>query len=690
MMEWLRAHTKQIMVVVVLMAMLAFIGDQALMNMLSANDSNEKYGKVFGSTVRTRDIMSVQQDLEILERLGFQLNLSGEKQLTPQHYYMLLAEAKAAGLDASQAEIDVALKGQGATAEVLQNLQPRHLWAPANVYEAVGHYIQINKNAERVLRAAMPSEAEARHFAVDTEDRAKVKAVVFNAAKFVDPAEVIPETELQAHFDKYKDKFQAENEDGYGYKFADRVKLQCIVADFNKIASQTTVSLEEASAHWRKNKAAYTIEEKIPTSEPATTNPADSQPATPSEMSISREMTFSEARPQVESEIKKKRAAQAAEQAMRKAASDLLKPWFEVASDKKTGYKLIPSGVADAGYMEAIRNKAAAEAGIALDYMEIGPISKADLAKHPIVGQAKVAGSEMQRVTIADYAFHVPPLYKTTDEYDATLRLQHYQTPDAPLPIESPGSYTIERDPASGQFRMVPLPGQKTGLVLFRVVEAFESAPPATLAEVHAQVLSDLREQRAYARMESSARQLEVAARKVGLTDALALDDALKTKLGISAVATPSPFARKASDLSPANVEGIGAAEDFLKAVFAMAAADWKPAESEPVKPESPALTTRPAISPAPKVTLINLPRTRKRVVVEFLELAPLTEDRFTSQVRNSAFQQLFQRRAQNTQKAWFDPKNIEKRCSFELLATDRGPIRNEGVQDAPSSEPPV
>lgn len=684
MMQWLRDHTKQIMVVVVLLAMLAFIGDQALMNMLSASEANEKYGKVFGETVRTRDLLAVQQDMMILERLGFQLNFSGVKPVTSHHYYMLLAEAKAAGLSASQAEIDQTLKGQGATADVLQMLQPRNLYAPANVYEAVGHYIMINKNAERVIRAAMPSDAEVRHYAVDTEDRAKVKTVVLDASKFVDTAEVIPDAELQAHFDKYKGEFKAENPDGYGYKYPDRVKLQCIVADFSRIASQTTVTQEDASAHWRKNKAAYSISEKVPVSQPATTNPTDTQPAPPSETMISREMTFSEARPQVEAEIKKKRAAQLAEQAMRKASTDLLKPWEVATSDKKTGLKPIPANVADAGHMEAIRNKAAAEAGIALDYMEIGPISKSDLAVHPAVGKAMVPGSDMQRLTLAEYAFRVPPLYKSTDEFDATPRLQRYQTPDAPLPIESMPRYTIQNN------QLVQMPGERTGLVLFRVIEAYESAPPATLAEVHAQVLSDLREKRAYERMESAAQQLYAAARKVGLTDALSLDDALKTKLGISAVSTPSPFARKmGGELAPAQVEGIGAAEEFLTTVFSMSAADWTSPEPATALPESPALTTRPAATPAPRVALVNLPKTRKRVVVEFLEMVPLTEDRYTSQVRSSSFQQLFQRRAREAGREWFDTKNIEKRCKFEPLATD--PVRTgEGVQDVPAGNSPA
>lgn len=694
MMEWFRAHTKQIMVVVVLMAMLAFIGGDALTTLFAAGEANEKYGKVFGETVRTRDLMAVQQDMTILERLGFSLSFSGEKEVASQHYYMLLAEARAAGLSVAQAEIDETLdqilKSRGLTIDVLR-VRDRNL-TPTNVYEAVGHYIMINKNAERVIRASMPSDAEVRHYAVDTEDRAKVKTVVLDAAKFVDHAEVIPEAEIQAHFDKYKDEFKADSTDGYGYKFPARVKVQCIVADFSRIAAQTTVTIEEASAHWRRNKSAYMITEKVPVTPPATTNPADSQPAMPepSETSISREMIFSEAKPQVEAEIKKKRAAQLADQAMRRASNDLLKPWETMITDQKTGFKPIAPGVTDAGYMEAVRNKAAAEAGISLDYMEIGLISRPDLAAHPAVGKATVPGSDMQRLTLAEYAFRVPILYKSTEDNDTSPRLQLYQVPDAPLPIERSGGRTLRQDPSTGQYEIVDIPGERTGLVLFRVVEAMDAAPPATLAEVHSQVVNDLREKRAYERMESAAQQLFAAARKVGLTDALALDDALKTKLGITAVSTPSPFARKVGgDLAPAPVEGVGAAEEFLTTVFSMSSADWTSPEPATPQTESPALTTRPAATPAPKVALVNLPKSRKRVMVEFLEMAPLTEDRYTSQVRSSSFQQLFQRRAREVGRNWFDPKNIEKRCNFEMLATDR--VRtSEGLQDAPTGTPPA
>lgn len=683
MMQWLRDHTKHIMVVVVLMAMLAFIGDQALFNLISANDSDSKYAKILGKTVRTSDVYRSDQDLQILRPLGFQINFVGNEELTAQDFYMLVAEARAAGLKASQAEIDQELKARNATADQLAMMQPRNLWSPTNVYEAVGNYILINKNAERVLRAAVPSDAEVRHYAVDTEDRAKVKAVVFDASKFVDANEAIPEAEIQAQFDKYKNTIKGEGDDPYGYKHRDRVKLQCIVADFSKIESMINVSLEEASLHWRKNKSAYTITEQIPTSMPEAGAPLV-QPESPG-TSVTREKEFSEARAQVESEIRKRRAAQAGEQAMRKLSSELLKPWFQAPTDKATGYKTIPPAVKEPGYMQALRDQAATEFGIELEFMEVGPLTRAEIQQHPVLGKARVGGAEVGGMPLTEYAFRVPPLFKAKGDSDVTARLQLFQTPDAPLNLEGQPRYTVQQD-AAGNPRLVAMPGDRTGLLLFRVVEALESGAPATVDEVRDQIVADLREERAYARMEDAARQLYTAARKVGLSDALAMDEPVKTKLEITAVETPNPFARKnGADLSPSTVGAIGQSEDFVTAVFSMAGSDWTPAEPEATAtPDLPALTTQPAVSPAPKVALVNLPKLKKRVVVEFLEMNPLTQDRYDSQVRSSAYQQLFQRRARTVLTEWFTSANIQKRCGFQLLTTDNQPLPPEGIQAPP------
>lgn len=51
MMKWLRAHTKQIMVVVVLLAMLSFVGGSALVEILAPDPAKSVFGKAFGHDI---------------------------------------------------------------------------------------------------------------------------------------------------------------------------------------------------------------------------------------------------------------------------------------------------------------------------------------------------------------------------------------------------------------------------------------------------------------------------------------------------------------------------------------------------------------------------------------------------------------------------------------------------------------
>ena len=66
--EELRAG--RMLVVVVLMAMLAFIGGTALTNILKANDGNQKYAKILGTTVHTGDLAAVGRDLQFIRING--------------------------------------------------------------------------------------------------------------------------------------------------------------------------------------------------------------------------------------------------------------------------------------------------------------------------------------------------------------------------------------------------------------------------------------------------------------------------------------------------------------------------------------------------------------------------------------------------------------------------------------------
>ena len=681
MMNWLRDHTKQIMVALVLLAMFSFVGGQALQNLVAPHEGNRKYARIFGATVKAGEVSAMQRDEAILERLGFEIGFSPRGGALPtQHWYMLTHEAAAAGLRASDEEIDATLKSKGITPEVLYTMPEREVFAPTFVREAVGRWIAVQKNAERVVRAATPSEPEIRHYARDTEEKLSVKLVALDAERFIDGNEVVSDADILAHFDKYKNTLPGEGDAEYGYKYPDRVKVQCIIADVKRIATQVVITDEEVKAHWKRNRAAYKITEDVPTSQPATTQPT-TQPAT---TKVTREKTFSEAMMDVQRQLREQKAQQLADQAMRKASQDLLKPWYEVQVDRQTGYKPIVEAAKAADFMQKVRDQVAAEFGIQIDYMEFGPISRDDLNKNPEFGPFMVAGSNADRIRMADFAFRVAPLHKAEEESDAALRLQLYQSPDAAL-IDAQMSFAIEGG------RIVQKPGKPERFALFRVVEALPAAAPASVDEVKEQIAKDLRRERAYARMEEQARQLYTVARKVGLSDALAGLESLRTKSGVTTVATPPAFARKTGfDAQTSYIDPVGKSEDFINAAFALAADDWKPGTAEAAAtPEMSALTTtRPALTPEPKVTLVGLPKLKKWVVVEYVKLDPVTDDKFAGELKKRAHDSLFGKRAREAITQWFDPKAIEKRCGFQLLTDDGQLPRGGGAAPMPVDAP--
>jgi len=683
MMNWLRDHTKQIMVALVLLAMFSFVGGSALQNLFTPHEGNRKYARIFGETVKAGEVGAMRRDDAILTGLRIGMSPAGGS-LPPQHWYMLTHEAAAAGIRASDEEVDAFLKSKGITPEVLYNME-RDTFAPAFVHEAVGHWIAVQKNAERVVRAATPSEPEIRHFARDTEEKLSVKLVALDADRFVDGNEVISDADILAHFDKYKNTLPGEGDADYGYKYPDRVRIQCIIADVKRIATQVNVTDEEVKAHWKKNKANYKITEDVPTSQPASM-PAASQPASqPAMTKVTREKTFSEAVVDVQRQLREQKAQQLADQAMRKASQELLKPWYEVQVDRQTGYKPIVEAAKAADFMQKVRDQVAAEYGVQIDYMEFGPISKDDLNKNPEFGPFMVAGSGADRIRMADFAFRVAPLHKAEEESDSAIRLQLYQSPDAPL-IDAQMSFAFEGG------RIVQKPGKAERYSLFRVIQALPSAAPASVDEVKEQIAKDLRRERAYARMEEQARQLYTVARKVGLSDALAGLEALRIKSGVTTAAAPPAFARKTGyDAQTTYVDSVGKSDEFINAAFALAADDWQPTGAEAaMTPEMSAATTKPALSPAPKVTLVGLPKLKKWVVVEYVKLEPVTEDKFAGELKKRAHDSLFGKRAREAITQWFDPKAIEKRCGFQLLSEDGQVPHGGGVTPAPGGDSPI
>ncbi|MFH1419765.1 MAG: hypothetical protein ABII12_15945 [Planctomycetota bacterium] len=709
MMKWLRKHTKQIMVVVVLLAMFSFVGGAALVGFLSPKQ-DQGYARIFGQEVTQRDLSPTQRSLSVLERLGIPWRFGGEG-MGVGHWYMLTREAKEAGIVVTEEEIDKVMDGfmrQPRAAEMIDSLRKQQKFSMSEIRLAFEGYIAVRKNADRIGGCAMPSEPEVRHYARDTEEKIKIRYVPFNATFFVDRDTPVSEEVLQAQFEENRDFAPEDSATGFGYRHPKRVKLQYVIAKLQSIKPRIEVAPDEVATYWKANKAEYTRTEYVdepapPTSAPATTGPAATQPAPqPKKNRIERMMRFSEAQDLVKRDIQANKAKRIAEQAMRKVASSLLKPWYAVQTDQKTGFKPIPEIARDPDHLRSICERVKQEFGIPLDFVETPLLSAEQMGTWQDLRGVATAGSGAERLTISDFAFAIP-LFMEGAHGESGSSLQLFQPPDAPMIGSSGMSYKFVNN------QMVPVPGEMDRLVLFRVVEAAEAAPPASLDEVRADVERDARLRRAFDVAEPVAKEFYSVARRLGIEKTMTLfEDSLKDK-GVRKVTEPEAFARRTSlaklggreeyrnalveglsTVGPSTVSGIGSSETFVDACFELADGGYASVDVDvPTTERIDRATTQPASTPPPVVRLLPLPKLGKWFVIELVDLEWIDDQKYNSELREQAFQMLMQERAAAVTDSWFDTDSIEKRCGFEqILDEESPPDTDEGVQRGGQSEP--
>lgn len=722
MMKWLRKHSKQIMVALVLIAMFSFVGGSALVNILSPK-GNQTFAKAFGHDLTYKQLEPAQRDATVLERIGIPWRLLGGRGMEAYHWYMLRKEAENAGITVTDSEVESmmdSLAKSGLNAGVLQQLRLRHGIAVPEIKLALSNFLAVNKNANRVAAASIPSEQEMRHYASDTEEKIKVRFVSLDAQSFVDKERPVTEEELQAQFEKYKEVDAGQGETGYGYRLPRRVKLQYILASIPDLQAQVQVTIEEATAYWRANKDKYKKVDYIeePTaSAPAATAPAagdqaasqpttqTSQPSTqPAKKRVEREKTFTEAKPDVTRDLQKQKAAKLADQGMRKAVSLLLKPWDNQKPDPKTGFKPIPPEVQAPDYLQKINEQVSREVGVELACKETPLLSREKLASWPDLRSVKIAGKEADRLPLSDYAFNIPAFLDQKVRRETSAALQLYQIPDAPLTAEAGGRY------AYVDGKIVPTPGPVERYVIFRVVEAQDEAMPNSLADVREDVENDVRLARAYEEIKPISEELCLTSHRLGLDKALELFDDLRSKHGIRKPTAPPAFARRVSmgkskqdqnkymdnllegkpTLVPPNISGIGPSEEFVAACFRMIQPDWKPPEIAPTAGDRvQAATTRPAASPQPVVDIVSLPKLRKRLVVELLNSDLINQQKFDSELKKSVYDDVSAERNRILLTNWFKPENIEKRCRFTPLGAGSAGTTDEGVLPPMPTAPP-
>jgi hypothetical protein len=710
MMKWLRKYSKQIMVALVLIAMFSFVGGTALTNLLQPK-GNTVFATAFGKDLSYKENNLAQRDINVYEKLGVPWQFGGEK-MQSYHWYLLIQEAENAGLVVSDVEVDKMLDSlaqSGMDARFFQVLRTRFGLAMPDIRQALKDHLLVQKNTSRVVMAAAPSESELRHFARDTEEKVRVRYVSLDASSFVDKDQPVAEAEAQALFDKYKEVNAGEGAEGWGYRLPRRVKVEYLIAVLQRIQAEVPVSFDEMKDYWQKNKSKYRkmdyVDDVQPTTSAASTEPASTQPTSQAaKKQVEREKAFSEARQDVERDLRTQKAARLADQAMRKATSLLMEPWDKVKSDPETGFKPIPPEVQAPDFMKKIGEAVSKEVGVTLLFNEAPLSSQEKLGEWADLRGAALPGKGQERITLAQYAFNIPPFLKREEIRDAGAALQLYQTPDTSLTAESAGSYRVMDG------RLVQTPGATERLILFRVVEAREAGVPENLAEVRADVDRDVKLARAYEAIKPITEELFVATQRLGLEKALDLFDDLRDKHGIKKPLSPPAFTRRTSlakggdnkkygealrvgapTLICPTISGLGVCEEFVGACFEMIQPAWQPPAVQAATTDRlQAATTRPAASPTPLARPLDLPKRHQRMVVELLSVEPVDDAKYETQLKEAAYNTVSDERVGILSIEWYKPEQIEKRCGFKVLRQGRVGETDEGVQPViPPSPPP-
>lgn len=705
MMKWLRAHTKQIMVVVVLLAMLSFVGGSALTQILGPKLGKEVYARAFGTDITQADMSYARRDLEVLESLFFMPQQFksqygeawqfGRRDLRLDHWYLLALEAERSGVAVSDQEIDQQM--QQFPPDTLDILRTQRKITPPDIRHALARQIAIQKNANHILSSAMPSEPQVRHYALETEEKIRVRFIAVPAERFVDSGEPVSEDELRAQFETNKDFDPADSETGFGYRYPRRVDIQYLVADLSEIAPQVPVSLDAVKSYWKNNRARYTktIYVDPPPPAPVEGAPPDAPPPEPpAPIPQQVEKSFSEAQPDIERELRQRNAVQIAEQAIKKAQGILIKPWQDVRTDPETGFKPIPPGADNPDAMQEVGRRVSEEFGIPIRYGQTGLITEESLMTHPDLRGAHMPGGTAQ-TTLSQIVFRVPAFLSTDDaKQDAGLHLQLFQPVDSPFIGIGPQLMGDRMDYVQNR------------VILFRVVAAQESVPPTDYAEVREKVERDVRLARAFAKAEPTAKELYAIAARLGVEKAMELAQDLKSGTPAIVATSPPAFARRTRlpdtqlmeaaeqgkpTLTAPNVMGVGVSEEFVDRCFAMSEPSWEPPQIDvPETERILAATTQPAAEPAPVVQLISLPKFRKHFVVELAGNEPLDAERYENEVRQTAVFRLMGERSALLRSKWFDPAEIEKRAGYEKVAERALPDGYDGIQLPPRPAPPM
>ncbi len=678
MMKFFRKHNRKLLAIFMALLLVVWLGGSALQAMFMPDRSKQVVATCRYGDIRVADQQAAEYSTSLLTqmRVPWSTPFGGRGDpLTVMDWVLLTREARDAGVMPTGGELDTLLPAslQNAIKQVAYDRDVK----PDRIRAAFAEFFAVQQLQSLAASALVPSEAELRVAARNAYERVKIDAVALSANTFKDDQTEFSDAEVQEQFNAYRDSEPVPDTLTFGYYQQPRVKIEYIRIDPARIEENLRVSEDElerrARDFWRENRD-NAVFRRPPTTQPAdeaTTQPVDepttqpageatTQPAQPeSEFSES----YTEARPAAHQAVRARLAAQVTENLTAWLGQQLAEVFFE-ADVGPNGYKVAPDEVKQAGYLQEIIQHAPSRIAYpeAVEIKTTDWFSAADAAewqrepdatKVPGIGKARVQLSSTQSFRLAQLAFAVEGLAE----------------------IPTGGGHADEAREvyvAPYQFSPHALRGLNDELYLFRVVGVEAAHSPASVDLVRDKVIADLRLKSGFeqARAALEALKAQVEQGKT-LADAWEGQEDLKAKVKevrSDGLFENIKFAHRQLNAPPGfNYTWAGR----------LGKVDYKFVD------DCFAVGNQPG--EGPKLAIIEQPDSARVVLVQWLEVEPMTADQYNRE-RDRILMTLLRRRYADFNDTWTSSEQIHARTEFKWAGA-RKRAGAEEEEEAPATE---
>jgi len=314
-----RRRQKMVIIIMVALMVSFLVGSYGFNMLFSTDPMKDQIGRTRAGEVLRRDWYSAQADLEVLGSIGLgnpyryppwptetaYLQLTrGNGDRAGDAYMLLLAEAKAAGILVSEADVDAFFAEIGCFGnsykELMSELRSRRRWTEKTVRYVVRNWLLINKGFAESNVNCPPSETEVRLTYRDVTEQIDLRVMRLKAEDYLEDVPDPNQASIDGHFNRYRTCFPGRtrkvDDMGFGYRQPGRASVQYLLVRGEVLERITEPAFDLVIDYYNRNKGEFV--KKVPVGPPATKAAgAASQPASRPTRDV--QMTFAEAKEQI-------------------------------------------------------------------------------------------------------------------------------------------------------------------------------------------------------------------------------------------------------------------------------------------------------------------------------------------------------------------------------------------------------